>query len=82
MTQLTLDLPALVPPRAPLTGIMHVCLPNFSLACGLDFLEKPKGDRVFFGPPRRWADVTCVWCRALGRAWCRRMLLAQQGRLA
>lgn len=68
--QLALDLPP-----APETGVVHTCLPDFTLACGLTFLEKPEGDRVTFG----WhaTKPTCVWCRSLGRdyanAMCRQM---------
>lgn len=56
-------------PAAPLTGVKHTCFPDFSLACGLGFLEKPSGDRVHLGRPARWRDVTCDDCRALGRAY-------------
>lgn len=69
-SQLELFAPT-VPACAPLTGIKHICLPDFSLACGITFLQKPDGDRVLFGRPANWRDVTCNWCRALGRDYCR-----------
>ena len=77
MSQMTLDLP-----RADLTGIIHVCLPNFSLACGIDFLEKPSGDRVILGAGKDWHKVTCVWCRCQGRAYLSSRVQAMQGRQA
>lgn len=69
-------------PTAPLTGIKHICFPDFTLACGLGYLEKPAGDRVHFGRPARWRDVTCVWCRAVGRDYCGAVINAMQGRAA
>lgn len=62
------------------TGITHVCLPDFSLACGIGYLERPNGDRVSFG----WGKSapTCVWCRSLGKAYCRAMSHRMQDRQA
>ena len=74
-TQLELPMPA-----PTLTGITHVVLPDFSLACGVDYLNMPAGDRVLFG----WVNTppTCVWCHSLGRDYCQTAATTMQGRQA
>ena len=62
-------------------GVTHAVLPDFSLACGIGYLEKPAGDRVTFSA-NRWHQVTCVWCHSLGAAWYRHAVALQQGRAA
>ena len=60
-------------------GVTHICLPDFSLACGVGYLEKPANDRVLFG----WSKPpTCPWCRSLGRAYCQHVASEMQRRAA
>lgn len=50
----------------PKSGITHVCLPNMGTACQLSYLKATdQGDRVAI----KWEDLTCNWCRSLGRSW-------------
>jgi hypothetical protein len=61
-------------------GLTHLLLPNFAIACGIDFLDRPAAEKVAF----KWIGkgITCPWCHALGRRWYERVIARQQGKAA
>ncbi len=87
MTQLFLEMPP-----AESTGVVHIVVPNMATLCCDDYLTaSDRGDRPAINPHlyradgererrSRWRNITCPWCRSLGRSYFRWVCSVMQGR--
>ena len=79
--------------RADHQPVVHIITPDFATLCRLDYLEaRELGDRCPVSPHRpgrldkwtgiRWRNITCPWCRSLGRAYYRAVMAAMNRSVA